>query len=144
MSIIGSLTYNSGWLLKACYTANIQRHRIVLHLVRMSSAFILFTHAPSRCTALGTSHAQRFGWDLHYNVILTQEMITRRVPWTGMDPLQIVMAVTKKNTRLLVPATCDPVIKKIIKSVWQQNPEKRYDLPFTRDFATHHLFSAQP
>jgi len=57
--------------------------------------------------------------------VLLWEMVTKRTPWEGLDPIQVVVAVTKKNTRLLIPPSCDPVLKKIIKSVWQEQPAKR-------------------
>lgn len=52
-------------------------------------------------------------------------MITRKIPWKGMDATQVIIAVSKKNTRLEVPGDADPVLKKIIKAVWRENPEKR-------------------
>jgi len=42
-----------------------------------------------------------------------------------LDPTAIVIAVVQKNTRLKVPRECDPVVAKIINSVWKANPDKR-------------------
>jgi len=47
-----------------------------------------------------------------------------------MDATQVIIAVAQKNTRLHVPPDADPVLKKIIKSVWEENPSKRYNLFF--------------
>lgn len=55
-------------------------------------------------------------------------MVTRKPPWRGLEAPQIVIAVTKENTRLLIPDNCDRVLKKIITSVWSRSPEKRYHL----------------
>lgn len=56
---------------------------------------------------------------------VTQEMLTRKIPWKGMDAAQVVIAVTKKNTRLEVPSDSDPILTQIIKAVWRENPDKR-------------------
>lgn len=45
-----------------------------------------------------------------------------------MDPAQVVIAVAQQNTRLHVPPDTDPVLKKIIKQVWEENPDKRSQL----------------
>jgi len=55
-------------------------------------------------------------------------MVTKQIPWKGKDAAQIVLAVTKDNTRLKIPSYCDPVLKKVIKSTWEKNPEKRYNI----------------
>jgi len=47
-----------------------------------------------------------------------------------MDATQVIIAVAQRNTRLHVPPDADPVLKKIIKSVWEENPSKRYNLFF--------------
>jgi len=47
--------------------------------------------------------------------VLLWEMVTKSIPWTGLDPVQIIVAVTKQHTRLLIPSNCDPVLKKNYK-----------------------------
>jgi len=54
-----------------------------------------------------------------------QEMFAVKVPWKGLDAASIIIAVVKKNMRLKIPPTCDPVVTRIINSVWKQNPDKR-------------------
>jgi len=53
-------------------------------------------------------------------------MFTVKVPWKGLDAASIIISVVKKNMRLKIPPSCDPVVTRIINSVWKQNPEKRY------------------
>jgi len=53
-------------------------------------------------------------------------MVARKQPWKGLQAAQLIIAVTKENTRLKIPSDCDPVIKAIILSVWKAKPEKRY------------------
>ena len=55
-----------------------------------------------------------------------KEMVTRKLPWKGLEPAQVVIAVARKNTRLEIPPDTDPIIKNIITSVWRAAPEKRY------------------
>jgi serine/threonine protein kinase len=57
--------------------------------------------------------------------VLLWEMTTRRIPWSGLNAAQVMIAVTQQNTRLKIPANCDPVFRMIMKSVWQENPAKR-------------------
>lgn len=57
--------------------------------------------------------------------VLLWEMVTRKSPWNNVDPTQIAIAVGVKNTRLRIPPVCDPVFRRIMKSCWKQNPQKR-------------------
>ncbi len=52
-------------------------------------------------------------------------MVTRKVPWRGIDSSQIIIAVAQKNTRLKIPKGCDPILRKIMKGVWKENPRQR-------------------
>lgn len=49
-------------------------------------------------------------------------MVTKKRPWAGMDPVQIITAVTN-NTRLKIPKDCDPVL---MKQCWRNSPAQRY------------------
>lgn len=53
-------------------------------------------------------------------------MVTRKLPWRGVDPMKVMILVSQKNTRLKIPSTCDPILKKIMNSVWKENPQQRY------------------
>lgn len=57
--------------------------------------------------------------------VLLWEMVTRKVPWRGVDSSQIIIAVAQKNTRLKIPKGCDPILRKIMKGVWKENPRQR-------------------
>lgn len=54
-----------------------------------------------------------------------KEMVTRKEPWKGTDPMQILIMVAKENTRLKIPEDCDPVLRNIITACWREKPEKR-------------------
>lgn len=60
-----------------------------------------------------------------FNFFLQQEMVTRKHPWGGLQPMQVVIAVTKENTRLKIPADCDPILRNIIRACWKEKPERR-------------------
>ncbi|KAL6072594.1 mitogen-activated protein kinase kinase kinase 9, variant 2 [Balamuthia mandrillaris] len=71
--------------------------------------------------------------------VLLWELVTCNVPWRGLAGSQVILAVAKNNTRLKIPGDCDPILKKIIKSVWEDRPEKR--MTFTeivRRLSAHH------
>ncbi len=77
-----------------------------------------------------------------------REMVTRKLPWAGMNPPEIAMAVIR-NTRLKaiyllscpncmlssiangpnpqIPKDCDPVFRELIKDCWKQNASHRQD-----------------
>ncbi|KAL6078981.1 Ephrin type-A receptor 6 [Balamuthia mandrillaris] len=57
--------------------------------------------------------------------VLLWEMVTRRMPWRGLQPAQVILAVSKNNTRLKIPNDCDPILRKIIKKCWKEKPEQR-------------------
>ena len=77
-----------------------------------------------RCAALGLPFNKHCIQQNNLTLVV-KEMFTRKEPWKGMDPTAIVIAVVQKNTRLKVPSTTDPVVAKIIRSVWKENPDKR-------------------
>jgi hypothetical protein len=52
-------------------------------------------------------------------------MMVRKRPWTGVEPVQIITAVTS-NTRLRIPKDCDPIFAQLMKACWRQNPTQRY------------------
>ncbi len=54
-----------------------------------------------------------------------REMVTRSLPWKGIDPLEIAIAVSQNQMRLQIPDDCDPVLKSIMLSVWLDDPHQR-------------------
>lgn len=70
-----------------------------------------------------------------------KEMVTRKLPWKGLEPAQVVIAVARKNTRLEIPPDTDPIIKNIITAVWRAAPEKRYRSPISFILSLSFTFS---
>jgi hypothetical protein len=43
-----------------------------------------------------------------------------RVPWSGLNPMQVVGAVGFQNRRLEIPREVDPHVARIISSCWEK------------------------
>ncbi|KAL6069929.1 Tyrosine-protein kinase receptor [Balamuthia mandrillaris] len=71
--------------------------------------------------------------------VLLWEMITRKVPWRGLDAAQVIVRVSKENTRLKVPKDADPILAKIIRKCWKEKPEQRITFQQIVDKLSSHL-----
>ncbi|GJY40459.1 PAS domain-containing protein tyrosine kinase family protein [Tanacetum coccineum] len=57
--------------------------------------------------------------------IILWELVTQRVPWNNMNPLQVVGIVGFMDRRLDLPEDIDPSLSSIIQDCWQSNPTLR-------------------
>ncbi|KAK7277864.1 hypothetical protein RJT34_22883 [Clitoria ternatea] len=63
--------------------------------------------------------------DVYSFGVILWELATLRLPWTGMNPMQVVGAVGFQNRRLEIPKEVDPIVARIIWECWQQDPNLR-------------------
>ncbi|MCL7039497.1 hypothetical protein MKW94_006229 [Papaver nudicaule] len=63
--------------------------------------------------------------DVYSFGVILWELTTMRMPWSGMNPMQVVGAVGFQNRRLEIPKEVDPVVAKIICDCWQSDPNLR-------------------
>ena len=57
--------------------------------------------------------------DVYSFGIILWELATLRLPWSGMNPMQVVGAVGFQNRRLDIPKELDPLVARIIWECWQ-------------------------
>lgn len=57
--------------------------------------------------------------DVYSFGVILWELATLRLPWSGMNPMQVVGAVGFQNRRLDIPANLDPLVARIIWECWQ-------------------------
>ncbi|KAK3441789.1 hypothetical protein EUGRSUZ_B01731 [Eucalyptus grandis] len=57
--------------------------------------------------------------------VILWELATLKIPWTGMNSMQVVGAVGFQNRRLEIPKEVDPLVGKIIWECWQTEPNLR-------------------
>jgi hypothetical protein len=70
-------------------------------------------------------------------MLISREMMARKRPWAGVEPVQIITSVTS-NTRLRIPKDCDPIFAQLMKMCWRQNPSQRYSCWLTHHRTRHH------
>ncbi|KAF6163032.1 hypothetical protein GIB67_004216 [Kingdonia uniflora] len=63
--------------------------------------------------------------DVYSFGVILWELATLRMPWNGMNPMQVVGAVGFQNRRLEIPEDIDPTVAQIISDCWQSDPNLR-------------------
>ncbi|KAF4358270.1 hypothetical protein G4B88_027747 [Cannabis sativa] len=63
--------------------------------------------------------------DVYSFGVILWELATLRLPWSGMNPMQVVGAVGFQNRRLDIPVEVDPKVARIIWECWQTEPNLR-------------------
>ena len=53
------------------------------------------------------------------------EIITREVPYSGIDGFQVAWLIVEKAERLAIPSTCPLPFANLMKSCWELEPKKR-------------------
>ncbi|XP_041858290.1 mitogen-activated protein kinase kinase kinase 20 [Melanotaenia boesemani] len=59
-----------------------------------------------------------------YGVVLW-EMLTREIPFKGLEGLQVAWLVVEKNERLTIPSGCPPSFAKLMRKCWATEPKER-------------------
>ncbi|XP_051115433.1 uncharacterized protein LOC127240674 [Andrographis paniculata] len=57
--------------------------------------------------------------------VILWELMTECVPWSNLNPLQVVGVVGFMDRRLDIPDNIDPQVSSIISDCWKSNPEDR-------------------
>ncbi|GMI94991.1 MAPKKK delta-1 [Hibiscus trionum] len=63
--------------------------------------------------------------DVYSFGVILWELVTLRIPWKGLNPMQVVGAVGFQNRRLEIPEDVDPMVAQIIRECWQTDPHLR-------------------
>ncbi|KAL6649257.1 hypothetical protein ACP70R_013481 [Stipagrostis hirtigluma subsp. patula] len=63
--------------------------------------------------------------DVYSFGVILWELATLRMPWGGMNPMQVVGAVGFQDRRLDIPKEVDPLVARIIYECWQKDPNLR-------------------
>ncbi|PWZ32689.1 Serine/threonine-protein kinase EDR1 [Zea mays] len=59
--------------------------------------------------------------DVYSFGVILWELATLRMPWSGMNPMQVVGAVGFQDRRLDIPKEVDPLVARIIFECWQND-----------------------
>ncbi|KAL2081594.1 hypothetical protein ACEWY4_023447 [Coilia grayii] len=59
-----------------------------------------------------------------YGVVLW-EMLTREIPFKGLEGLQVAWLVVEKNERLTIPSSCPASFAGLMRSCWATDPKER-------------------
>lgn len=76
-------------------------------------------------TPINTCDVKCTRCDVYSFGVILWELATLKLPWSGMNPMQVVGAVGFQNRRLDIPKEVDPLVARIIWECWQQDPNSR-------------------
>nr|XP_043869524.1 mitogen-activated protein kinase kinase kinase 20 isoform X2 [Solea senegalensis] len=57
--------------------------------------------------------------------VVLWEMLTREIPFKGLEGLQVAWLVVEKNERLTIPSACPDSFAKLMRSCWATEPKAR-------------------
>ena len=57
--------------------------------------------------------------------IVLWELLTARIPYADMTPLQAAVGVVQKGLRPPIPPSCPPPLSDVMRLCWQRDPEVR-------------------
>lgn len=63
--------------------------------------------------------------DVYSFGLILWEMVSGRIPYEEMTPIQAAFAVVNKNVRPAVPKGCPPAMRALIEQCWSVQPDKR-------------------
>jgi Protein tyrosine and serine/threonine kinase len=57
--------------------------------------------------------------------ILLWELVARKLPYFGMQPMQVGLAVVQRGLRPTIPPTCPAPLAKLMQACWDNSPNRR-------------------
>uniref|UniRef100_UPI00358F5B52 mitogen-activated protein kinase kinase kinase 20-like isoform X2 n=1 Tax=Myxine glutinosa TaxID=7769 RepID=UPI00358F5B52 len=95
--------------------------RFHVHTTRMSLVGTFPWMAPEVIQSLPISEACD---SFSFGVVLW-EILTREIPFKGLEGLQVAWLVVEKNERLTIPSECPKQFFDLMMQCWERNPKKR-------------------
>lgn len=84
--------------------------------------------------------------DVYSFGVILWELTTTRIPWEGLNPMQVVGAVGFQNRRPEIPEDVNPAVAQIIRDCWQTEPHLRpsFSQLMSRLYRLQHLVVPKP
>ncbi|XP_006818517.1 mitogen-activated protein kinase kinase kinase 20-like [Saccoglossus kowalevskii] len=113
---------NADYVIKLC---DFGASRFMGSTTKMSLAGTFPWMAPEVIQSLPVSEtADTFS----YGVVLW-ELLTREIPFRGLEGIQVAWLVVDKNERLTIPSSCPNHFAELMSNCWDVNPKKRMVFP---------------
>jgi serine/threonine protein kinase len=82
--------------------------------------------------------------DVYSFAMIAWEVLTRRVPFKGMNPVQIGLAVREQKLRPNLPSTCPPAYARLMERCWHDEPDSRPSFDEIVELLADHVAMSRP
>ncbi|PVD30476.1 hypothetical protein C0Q70_09742 [Pomacea canaliculata] len=116
-----NVVISEDWICKLC---DFGASRFIGSTTKMSLAGTFPWMAPEVIQSMPVSESCDT-WS--YGVVLW-ELLTKEVPFNGIEGIQVAWLVVEKGERLMIPSECPPLFARLMRQCWELEPKKRPSL----------------
>ncbi|XWS70255.1 hypothetical protein CRYUN_Cryun03dG0032900 [Craigia yunnanensis] len=121
-----NLLVDKNWVVKVCdFGLSRMKHHTFLSSKSTAGTFAVGLRPEWMAPEILRNEPANEKCDVYSFGVILWELVTLRIPWKGLNSMQVVGAVGFQNRRLEIPEDVDPIVAQIIHECWQTEPHLR-------------------